>query len=398
MSQNKTTKIIILGYFSYLSLFVGLGFISGAIVHTGNLTELSKYLVIGIVGISMFITGSFIQESIINKNNLKEEGVIKFLLYSLVLSIGIGMISGGTQHFTDFPIYSSYLIPAGLLISYFAFLLKNNFALTKKLLIVGGILAVGAIITFAGLNTLAKNLNEQAVKDKAALCAKISFNPFIINVQASPIHGGTNCPDKKQTKILEGKDGCPAGQSKREMPGMCMVDSQLKVVTTDTNHDMSEMVKDDKSFLEGMIPHHIEAINTSKIITQSTQDQELKAFANKVIIDQLKEVELMKIWYKTLTNNTYKDNGTYQPMMVDMNSKMNLELDQSYISGMVKHHKGAIIMAKKVLTVTETGDIKILANNIVTSQATEVETLNNWLNTKFKNLNTPKESDGHTGH
>ena len=83
MSQNKTTKTVILTYLSTLALFIGTGFISGAIVHSGNVEEFSKYLVIGVVGISLFIAGSFIQESILNTNNLKEEGPVKFFIFSL---------------------------------------------------------------------------------------------------------------------------------------------------------------------------------------------------------------------------------------------------------------------------------------------------------------------------
>ena len=74
---------------------------------------------------------------------------------------------------------------------------------------------------------------------------------------------------------------------------------------------MTSMVTDDKSFLEATIPHHTEAINTSKMIVQSTADPEIKAFATKVIADQSKEVEMMKTWYKTLTEVDYKDSGMY---------------------------------------------------------------------------------------
>ena len=384
MTQNKTTKTVLLTYLSYLSLFVGSAFISGAIVHTGNISELGKYVIIGIIGISMFIGGSFVQESILNTSNLKEEGVAKFFLFSLMLSIGIGMISGGTQHFSDFPTYSSYLIPIGFILSYFAFLLKNNFRFTKNLLISGSLLILIAGLGFLGLNTYAKNLTEQTAKNKAALCTKTSFNPFLINAQASAGHDEQiNCDTKTDQKI----------------------------VSKPMVHDMDSMVTDDKSFLENMIPHHIEAINTSKIIIQSTKDTELKAFATAVISDQNKEVEMMKTLYKSLTKNDYKDNGLYEPMMTKMNSMMDIDLDKAYIKGMIEHHEGAIEMAKKVLPITKLSDVKILANSISTNQTKEVEKLNGWLETKFisapaisQSISTSSsskimmDSDGHMNH
>jgi uncharacterized protein (DUF305 family) len=114
----------------------------------------------------------------------------------------------------------------------------------------------------------------------------------------------------------------------------------------------------------------------------------------------------MKDWYKTLANQEYKDSGNYEAMMYEMNSKMGIDLDKSYLNGMIEHHKGAISMTKKILPIAKSADIKNLANSIVTSQSKEVETLNNWLNTKFQkpsNLNskptvTNKHPDGHVGH
>lgn len=361
MSQNTTTKTAILTYLSTLALFIGTGFISGAIVHTGNISELYKYLVIGIIGISLFIAGSFVQESVLNAKNLKEEGAVKFFIFSLLLSVGIGMISGGTQHFSDFPIYSSYLVPIGLIISYTAFLLKNNFEFTKNLIIVGFVLAGIAGAGFVGLNTYAKNLVEQASKDKTALCNKTSFNPFIIKAKASASH----------------ENDCPKSNNS----------------SSDKNHDMSSMVTRDETFIYQMLPHHQEAINTSQIIVASTQDAELKSFAQNVITAQNSEVSQMKNWYKQWFNKEYLDNPEYMPMMTDMNSKSGIELDKTYIQGMVAHHQGAVQMAEKVLTLKNTKpEIKTLAQNIIRDQNKEIEILNDWLKTKFDQNNSAKTS------
>ena len=59
-TQNQTTRNIILSYLSYLSLFVGTAFISGGIVHSGNTSEIPKYIGIGLTGILLFLAGSFV--------------------------------------------------------------------------------------------------------------------------------------------------------------------------------------------------------------------------------------------------------------------------------------------------------------------------------------------------
>ena len=387
MTHQESTKKVLLTYSSFLALFLGTGFVSGAIVHSGNLADVSKYIVIGIVGVALFIIGSFIQENILNKDNLKAEGSVRFFLYSLLLSIGVGAISGGTQHFTDFPVYSSYLIPLGLVLSWFAFVLKNNFNFTKNILITGGVITISAVPLFFGLSSYA----NQLVKTNAE--CKTSFNPLIISVQASGGHPDTN--------------NCPLGADQREMNAMHTNHSQQNSNSGAVTHDMSSMVTGDKSFLQEMIPHHIEAINTSKIIVQSTKDAELKAFAEKVIIDQTTEVTMMKTLYKGLVGSDYADNSTYVPMMTDMNSKMDTDLDKAYIAGMIGHHDGAISMAKKILPISKSTEVKTLAQNIITNQANEIEILNNWLKTKFgasanqaqpKTVTPTVHSDGHSGH
>lgn len=57
---------------------------------------------------------------------------VKLVIVSLTLAIGIGMISGGIAHFKESPVYVSYLIPIGIIVSFVSFKIKNAFKLTKK--------------------------------------------------------------------------------------------------------------------------------------------------------------------------------------------------------------------------------------------------------------------------
>lgn len=70
----------------------------------------------------------------IKKRSLKENAILRVILFSVVLSMGIGMISGAIQHFTDTPKYAVFLIPTGIIVSLFGFLLKNQIRLTKAIL------------------------------------------------------------------------------------------------------------------------------------------------------------------------------------------------------------------------------------------------------------------------
>jgi len=121
---------VVFPFLTFVMMFLGAGFISGGIVHLGegaNMWDISLL----ITGILFFIIGSYVQEIIYNKKSLKEGGTVKFLFFSLLLSLGVGMVSGGIQHFVDTPTYSAYLIPIGIFLGVMAYTFKNNISLPR---------------------------------------------------------------------------------------------------------------------------------------------------------------------------------------------------------------------------------------------------------------------------
>lgn len=373
MNHNqKPISSIIYAYLSYLALFVGTAFISGAIVHSGNVSEIPKYVVIGLIGLTLFVTGSFVQETIINKNSLQGTKLFKFLIFSLLLSVGIGMIGGGVQHFTDFPVYSSYLIPLGILLSLIAFLFKNNYAVNTKLWL--SLLGVFAIISGGlhfGLMTYANTL----VSGQGNCSTHANLGVIIVN--AGEGHSDTNCKttiSPNQNKLIHGIDHGSISNSSE--------------------------IKDDKTFIEYVIPHHQDAVNSSHALLQNTTDPELKTFLNNVITNQSKEIALLKDYHKTWFGKEYKDNGNYQAM-VKMEGKSGQESEKQYIQGLLGHHSGIINVAKKVVSsdigYTYKPETIALSRQIIKDQEADNIILQNWLDTKYKNVNLSHvEDDGHS--
>lgn len=150
-------------------------------------------------------------------------------------------------------------------------------------------------------------------------------------------------------------------------------------------------ITDEKVFITEMIPHHQEAIDTSKIVLAQTQDPELKKFTQDVIDAQSKEVTQMKGWLKSWFNEEYITNTNYMPMMGDLSKFEDKALDKMYVEGMIRHHQGAIDMAQKVLTLNPRPEIKKMANDIISVQQTEVNTLQQWLNTKYQGIEAKDE-------
>jgi hypothetical protein len=159
-SQYSISKKVLGPFFAFAALFIGTGFISGSIVHLGEGVNAWDLSVLG-TGVLLFTLGSCIQEAVFNGRSLREEGMLKFLFTSLVLSIGIGMASGGMQHFADTPSYSAVLIPVGLAIGMVAFVFKQNVEIPNfRFKMFAASALVFAVIGVSGLRYVAHQMEH----------------------------------------------------------------------------------------------------------------------------------------------------------------------------------------------------------------------------------------------
>lgn len=150
-------KNLIYKYLVYIIYFLGIGMTSSGIVLMPF--NAIRYSIILSIGLGLFITGSIINEVIIDNHHMSAVESIKLVIFSLTLAIGIGMISGGISHFKESPTYVSYLIPLGIIISFTSFVFKNNIKLNEKekLIAFSGVYIV-AIVVFIGLSLAAGNM------------------------------------------------------------------------------------------------------------------------------------------------------------------------------------------------------------------------------------------------
>jgi hypothetical protein len=150
-------KKLVYKYLVYIIYFLGIGMTSSGIVLMPF--NAMRYSIILSIGLGLFITGSVFNEVVIDKNHLSAIESIKFIVVSLTLAIGIGMISGGIAHFKESPTYVTYLIPLGLIISFTSFAMKNNVKLDKRerILVFLGLILV-ALVIYMILFILAGNI------------------------------------------------------------------------------------------------------------------------------------------------------------------------------------------------------------------------------------------------
>lgn len=149
----------------------------------------------------------------------------------------------------------------------------------------------------------------------------------------------------------------------------------------DTMHhtDHAASVKDDKTFIEGMIPHHEEAVTSSEELLKVATTPEVKKLATDIITAQKKEIADMKAWYKAWFGTDYKDTGAYKPMMQSVKGLQAKDAEASYLRDMIMHHQAAVAMAQKIVPLAEHEELKVLGDNIIKTQNAEITTMQGLL-------------------
>ncbi|WP_157151975.1 DUF305 domain-containing protein [Brachyspira sp. SAP_772] len=148
----------------------------------------------------------------------------------------------------------------------------------------------------------------------------------------------------------------------------------------------------DVDFLVNMIPHHQGAIDSSKILLETTTNETLKTLANNIIKAQEKEIEEFKALVEELKakNTDYSDIDTVafgneaEKIMNDMMMEMSMievtaDNDIDFLKGMIPHHQAAVDASKQILSYTKDDKIKEIANRIITDQEKEIADMNNLL-------------------
>ena len=155
---------------------------------------------------------------------------------------------------------------------------------------------------------------------------------------------------------------------------------------------MSGMASNDPDvvFAQGMLSHHVGAVNMAKIQLKHGTDVEMRQLAQEIIDAQQPEIEQMQNW---LANNpdTSEPTATTEAMqksyaagMDAMHGEMMTGIadpnpDKAFVRGMLPHHAGAIDMATVQLKYGKNEEMRKLAQEIIDAQQPEIEQMQNWL-------------------
>ena len=141
----------------------------------------------------------------------------------------------------------------------------------------------------------------------------------------------------------------------------------------------------DVMFAQMMIPHHQQAIAMADIaLGKPSASAKVRDLATQIKAAQDPEIQLMTGWLTSWGASTATATGMGQAMGSGMMSDTDLtaltaaqgaDFDRRWLTGMIVHHQGAVMMANQVLVTTTDPAVKALAESIIKTQTAEITTM-----------------------
>ncbi len=144
----------------------------------------------------------------------------------------------------------------------------------------------------------------------------------------------------------------------------------------------------DTMFVQGMIPHHSQAVEMSDIILgKQDLDPKVTALAARIKAAQAPEISTMTGWLKTWNEPEEMSAGhgmsgmMSQEDMDALKSAQGAEAAQLFLTQMIAHHQGAVAMAKTEEASGENVHAVALSKNIIAAQEAEIQEMQALLGT-----------------
>jgi uncharacterized protein (DUF305 family) len=148
-------------------------------------------------------------------------------------------------------------------------------------------------------------------------------------------------------------------------------------------HMSHASVDSEHAFLVEMVAHHEEAIDAAGELARSERPA-MRAFGARIIESQSAQVEQMQAWLDEWYADR-PDQVDYDPMMRDLDDLSGDELDEAFLSDMIGHHMGAVMMSQQLLVrdLADHAAVDRLAEDIRDEQSREIAMMQRWLRDWF---------------
>ena len=157
----------------------------------------------------------------------------------------------------------------------------------------------------------------------------------------------------------------------------------------------------DVQFMSGMIPHHAQAVLIAGWAPSHGARPDLKILCERIVVAQRDEIAMMQTWLRdrgqtvpdaTSTRHRMKMNGVEHDMlmpgmltdeeMAALDRARGPEFDRLFLTGMIKHHQGAIDMVDvlfKAYGAAQDEMVFKFASDVYADQSIEIDRMHQML-------------------
>jgi uncharacterized protein (DUF305 family) len=155
-------------------------------------------------------------------------------------------------------------------------------------------------------------------------------------------------------------------------------------------------------FMQGMIIHHAQAVEMTALIESHTANKEIRSLGARINRSQSDEIKFMKRWLTdrgqpispAMAEMPGMDMSSHQMLMPGMLTAKQMdalrrakdeEFDHLFLTGMIQHHNGALIMVKDLFDTAGAGQDAELFNfttDVDSGQRAEIRIMQTMLGEK----------------
>jgi uncharacterized protein (DUF305 family) len=159
----------------------------------------------------------------------------------------------------------------------------------------------------------------------------------------------------------------------------------------------------DVEFMQGMIMHHSQAVEMTALIPSHTENKDLRSLGARISSSQSDEIKFMQRWLAARSEpvsmampgmpdmdmsgqpTALMPGMLTQEQMDALRKAKDAEFDHLFLTGMIQHHNGALIMVKDLFDIAGAGqdaDIFNFATDADNTQRAEIRIMQTMLEKK----------------
>jgi uncharacterized protein (DUF305 family) len=157
----------------------------------------------------------------------------------------------------------------------------------------------------------------------------------------------------------------------------------------------------DVDFMQGMIPHHAQAVKMCTMAPTHAGKREVKLMCERMLISQRDEIKLMRVWLIDRGEYVPPPDATHHKMkmgtmvhdmlmpgmlsdeeMAQLDKARGDAWDRMFLTAMIKHHQGALKMVEDLFAApgaAQGDDMYAFASDIFADQTAEIERMEKML-------------------